>query len=189
MVIGVLKEQPPETRVAVIPEGVHLLKDHNINIMVEHEAGMLSNFSDKMYEEAGAVISGRKEILDTADVIPVVGSPGLQDVSMLREGLVIAGCLNPFADFEMVRLLAERHVTSFSMELLPRTTIAQSMDILSSMAMISGYKAVIEAAMMLPRFFPMFITAAGTIKPAKVLIIGAGVAGYRQLLPQGGLGL
>lgn len=181
MVIGILKELKPETRVAVIPESLGSFKDNNVRFVVENGAGQLSNFSDSEYSDAGAVIAGRDEILKEADILPVVGSPGLHEISLLKERAVVAGCLNPFYNKDLVNTLAGSNITSFSMELLPRTTIAQSMDVLSSMAMISGYKAVIEAAMTLPRFFPMFITAAGTVRPARVLIIGAGVAGLQAI--------
>ena len=181
MVIGVLKEKIPETRVAVVPDSIRYLKDHDLEVLIEKDAGTLSNFSDEEYKKAGAILKSRSDILSGSDIFPVVNHPGLEDMTLVGPGKVIAGCLNPFSEHDMVRLLVKNRVTSFSMELLPRTTIAQSMDVLSSMAMISGYKAVIEAAMLLPGFMPMFMTAAGTLRPARVLILGAGVAGLQAI--------
>lgn len=181
MKIGILKEQSPENRVAMLPEGVSSLKALKVDVLVEKDAGESAFVSNEQYKEAGAEVVSKSDVLKNTDLLLKVNAFDDKDVKSLGEGKVVLAALNPYFNKELVKQLAEAKITSFSMELVPRITRAQAMDILSSMATISGYKAVLDAAYNLPRFFPMFMTAAGTIKPAKVLILGAGVAGLQAI--------
>ena len=183
MFLGILKESAAgETRVALLPGSLKSLIAQGTSVVVEAGAGVASGASDQAYIEAGATItSDRASILTQADVVPVVSAPTSADQGLLKPGAVVIGFLRPLdAPAALVRAI-ERAATLFSMELVPRITRAQSMDALSSMATVSGYKAVISAADRLPRLFPMLMTAAGTIPPAKVFVIGAGVAGLQAI--------
>ncbi len=179
--IGLLKEQTPETRVALTPEAVSMLVQRKTGVVIEHGAGAGAYLQDIEYERAGARVVSRKEIFDQSDCILSVSPVKPDEISGWNRGKVLAGGLDPYSNRPLVEVLLKRNITSFSLELLPRTTLAQSMDILSSMATVSGYRAVLDAAMHLPRFFPMFMSAAGTIKPARMLILGAGVAGLQSI--------
>jgi NAD(P) transhydrogenase subunit alpha len=181
MKIGVLKESEKENRVAILPEGVANLVKLKATLLVEKGAGIAAYADDQQYEEAGAKIVSRDDILKGADLIVGIQPLGKVDISKMGEGKVLIAALNPFFNQEMVRSLAKGNITSFSMELIPRTSRGQAMDILSSQATVAGYKAVLDAANHLPHFMPMFMSAAGTIKPAKVLILGAGVAGLQAI--------
>ncbi|MGM0366382.1 MAG: Re/Si-specific NAD(P)(+) transhydrogenase subunit alpha [Actinomycetota bacterium] len=181
MDLGVLKEPDYENRVAIMPEVVKELTALKVNVDVEKGAGKRSMASDYEYREAGASIAAREEIFKKSDMLIMINPFGQSELKLLSREKVIVAILNPFFNKELVAGLAENEITSFSMELIPRITRAQAMDILSSMATISGYKAVLDAAFRLPRFFPMFMSAVGTIKPAKVLILGAGVAGLQAI--------
>lgn len=181
MNIGILKEPDYENRVAIMPEVVKMLTSLKVNVNVEKGAGEHSMASDYEYKEAGASVISQKEIFEKSDMLIMINPPSKSKIKLLHEGQVIVATLNPFFNKELVNALVESEITSFSMELVPRITRAQAMDILSSMATISGYRAVLDAALHLPRFFPMFMLAAGTIKPAKVLILGAGVAGLQAI--------
>ncbi|MBN2214068.1 MAG: Re/Si-specific NAD(P)(+) transhydrogenase subunit alpha [Bacteroidales bacterium] len=181
MKIGILKEREPENRVAVMPETVASLTELNVEIMVEKEAGMRSFVSDSDYQQAGAKTAARKDVMQNSDLLLFINPPDVDELGSVAGNTVLIGMMNPFFNKDLVSTLASKKVTSFSMELLPRTTLAQAMDILSSMATIAGYKAVLDAAQNLHKFFPMFMSAAGTIKPAKVLILGAGVAGLQAI--------
>ncbi len=187
MKIGVPKEaQPDERRVALVPDNVARLVGTGLEVLVEAGAGDTALFPDSAYQEAGAkIVSDAATLYKESDVVVKVGPPvdrdGVKEVDLLHEGSVLIGLLNPLGDPALAQLLASRNVTSFSMELVPRITRAQSMDALSSQANLSGYKAVILAANALPKFFPMLMTAAGVIPPAKVLVIGAGVAGLQAI--------
>ncbi|MBW4682243.1 MAG: Re/Si-specific NAD(P)(+) transhydrogenase subunit alpha [Microcoleus vaginatus WJT46-NPBG5] len=183
MKIAVAKEiEVGENRVALIPDAVARLVKQGLEVWVEAGAGEGSFFPDSAYEEAGAkIISDTETLWSEADVLVKVGPPKEREVNSLREGAVSVGFLNPLGDPFMVQQLANRGVTAFSMEMIPRTSRAQSMDALSSQAGVAGYKAVLLAAAASPKFFPMLTTAAGTIKPAKVFIIGAGVAGLQAI--------
>jgi NAD(P) transhydrogenase subunit alpha len=181
MTIGILKETGSENRVALTPDLVAQCIKLNTSVLVENGAGLGAFFPDEAYEKAGANLAGRKAIFAQADCILTVTPPPADEISTWGAGKILAGGLDPFNSRPLIDALIATQVTSFSLELLPRTTLAQSMDILSSMATIAGYRAVLEAASLLPRFFPMFMTAAGTVKPAKVLILGAGVAGLQAL--------
>ncbi|HEX7729173.1 MAG TPA: NAD(P)(+) transhydrogenase (Re/Si-specific) subunit alpha, partial [Terracidiphilus sp.] len=179
MLLAILKESAPgETRVALLPDNLKALKPHGIAVMVEAGAGMRAGATDEAYAEAGATITADRDgLLDNADILPVVNVPPGEDMVRLKSGAVVLGFMRPLdAPQELIPAI-ERSVTLFSMELVPRITRAQSMDALSSMATVAGYKAVVTAADRLPRMFPMLMTAAGTVPPARVFVIGAGVAG------------
>src|ERR1700737_4377646 len=189
MIIGVPKEiYPGERRVSLVPLVIPALKKAGLDVVVETQAGLAAGFPDAGYTEKGAkIVASREEVFATADFIAqflVHGANdknGRLDLPLLRKGQVLIGFVRPMGTLETLQEIAERGVTAFSVELMPRTTRAQSMDALSSMATICGYKAVILAADTLPRIFPMLTTAAGTITPARVFIIGAGVAGLQAI--------
>lgn len=181
MKIGILKEQSPEARVVLTPLLVKELIKLNVELLVEKGAGAGIFQSDQDYIDAGASCTDKAEVLAGAEVLLKVNPFTKEEIEALKEGQVAIAAMNPFFNKEQVQGLAKQKVTSFSLELVPRTTRAQAMDILSSMATIAGYRAVLDAAMNLPKFFPMFMSAAGTIKPAKVLILGAGVAGLQAI--------
>ncbi len=181
MVIGIIKESADENRVALIPEHIITLKKLKADIIFEQEAGQNAFITDKQYEEAGAMKTSCEEVLAKADLLVCISVPQSETINKLKKGQVLLGGLNPVINKVAIEQLRAREVSSFSLDFIPRTTRAQAMDILSSMATIAGYKAVLDAASRLPRFFPMFMSAAGTIKPAKVLILGAGVAGLQAV--------
>jgi NAD(P) transhydrogenase subunit alpha len=183
LLLGILKETTPgETRVALLPESLKSLLAQGISVAVESGAGLAAGASDQFYAEAGASISvDRASLLATADVLPVVNAPVSADQSRLKPGAVVIGFLKPLDAPQSLAAAIARPVTLFSMELIPRISRAQSMDALSSMATVAGYKAVIAGADRLPRLFPMLMTAAGTIPPARVFVIGAGVAGLQAI--------
>jgi proton-translocating NAD(P)+ transhydrogenase subunit alpha len=189
MVIGVPKEIfPGERRVGLVPAVVPNLAKAGFEVVVESGAGASAGYLDAYYTEKGAKIAGsRAEVFKAADIIVQVlcyGSndkTGKDDLPLLRRDQVLVGFLRPLGSLETVQAIAGRGVSAFSVELMPRITRAQSMDALSSMSTICGYKAVLMAANMLPRMFPMLTTAAGTITPARALIIGAGVAGLQAI--------
>ncbi len=181
MKIGILKEQDPEKRVILMPESVKVLISLKAEVIVERDAGITTYVSDLEYTSVGATIAERDEVLSQSDLLLMINPLGLSELEKLDASQVVLGALNPFQNKEVVSTLLAKNITSFSLELVPRITRAQSMDILSSMATIAGYRAVLDAALNLPRFFPMFMSAAGTIKPAKMLILGAGVAGLQAI--------
>jgi NAD(P) transhydrogenase subunit alpha len=189
VIIGVPKESyPGERRVAVVPAALPPLTKAGFEVQVQAGAGLEAGYPDSQYADKGAkIVADRAAVFGAADIILQVlcyGSndvTGKQDVPLYRRGQILAGFLRPFGAAEIVQEIAHAGVTSFSVELMPRTTRAQSMDALSSMGTICGYKAVLIAANSLPRIFPMLTTAAGTITPARVLVIGAGVAGLQAI--------
>ncbi|MEY2413384.1 MAG: H+-translocating transhydrogenase subunit alpha [Acidobacteriaceae bacterium] len=189
MIIGIPKEiYPGERRVALIPAAIASLTKAGLTVAIEAGAGELAGYPDTQYVDKGAkVLPSRSEVFSQADIIAQVlchganDRNGESDLSLLRSGQALVGFLRPLGSRESVQQIASTGVTSFSVELMPRTTRAQSMDALSSMATISGYKAVLVAADTSPRLFPMMTTAAGTITPARVLIIGVGVAGLQAI--------
>ncbi len=180
MIIGVLKEPSPETRVSILPEHLATLKKWNVSVLVEHNAGATAFAADEKYTEAGATIGNRAEVLSKSDIILSINLPAQTDTASLQSKIVL-GHFQALFNGSVIREWAANGLTVFSMDMLPRTTRAQSMDILSSQANIAGYKAVLLAANFFPRYFPMFMTAAGSIPPAKVLILGAGVAGLQAI--------
>ena len=183
MRVAVLKEtRSAENRVALVPLGVKALVKRGLTVTVQTCAGETSGISDLMYREAGAEIAANaQETLKDAKVILVVNPPSSNELTHLSEGSILVGFLDPLSDPDLVSRLIDLKVTGISMELVPRITRAQSMDALSSQATVAGYKAVLLAANHLPKFLPMFTTAAGTIRPAKALILGAGVAGLQAI--------
>jgi len=175
VVIGVLKETVAnETRVAVVPEIATKLKALGARVLLERGAGIAAHFPDAAY--ADAEISDSSTILKSAQVLLKVQPPSIAEVNALNEGALVLGFMQAYARPDLVRALKDHRITSFSMELVPRISRAQSMDALSSQASVAGYKAVLIAANTLEKFLPMLTTAAGTIRPASVLVIGAGVA-------------
>jgi H+-translocating NAD(P) transhydrogenase subunit alpha len=183
LLLGILKETTPgETRVALLPESLKNLIAQGIQVAVESGAGRGVGASDEAYAAAGAAVTGdRPSILGEGDVLPVVNALSPSDQALLKSGAVVVGFLRPLDSPQNLATAIALHVTLFSMELVPRISRAQSMDALSSMATVAGYKAVINAAGILPRLFPMLMTAAGTIPPARVFVIGAGVAGLQAI--------
>ncbi|NJK38787.1 MAG: Re/Si-specific NAD(P)(+) transhydrogenase subunit alpha [Oscillatoriales cyanobacterium SM2_3_0] len=183
MKIAIAKEtQVDERRVALIPEVAARLQQQGAEIWVEAGAGERSFFSDSTYEAIGAqVIGDLHSLWREADIVVKVGVLQDFEVDQLHEGSVVIGFLDPLGNPELIQKLADRKVTALSMEMIPRISRAQSMDALSSQANIAGYKSVLIAAATLPKYFPMLTTAAGTIRPAKVLVMGAGVAGLQAI--------
>ncbi|MEA5495774.1 Re/Si-specific NAD(P)(+) transhydrogenase subunit alpha [Limnoraphis robusta] len=183
MKIAIAKEiQVDERRVALVPEVAARLVKQGIEVWIEAGAGERAFFSDATYEEVGVkVIGDSATVWREADIVLKVGYLEEFEVEKLRQGSIIIGFLNPLGNPGLVQKLADRQVTAFSMEMIPRTSRAQSMDALSSQANLAGYKSVLIAAATLPKYFPMLTTAAGTIRPAKVLIMGAGVAGLQAI--------
>ena len=169
-----------ESRVALTPEVAGRLKARELEVLVESGAGERSHITDAAFEEAGARIGSSGEALG-AEIVTVVKAPSAEEIGRLQRGAVVIGFLDPLTDADTVRALASAGVTAFAMEAIPRVTRAQSMDALSSQATVAGYRAVLLAAESQDRFFPMLTTAAGTIKPATVLVLGAGVAGLQAI--------
>jgi NAD(P) transhydrogenase subunit alpha len=170
-----------ETRVAATPDTVKKLVAMGHSVVVQSGAGLASALPDAVFREAGATVAdSRAATYANADIVLKVRAPSAEEVAELKEGAVLIGALNPYASKELPALAAKK-ISAFAMELLPRTTRAQSMDILSSQNNIAGYKAVLVANQYYPRFMPMLMTAAGTVKPARVLILGAGVAGLQAV--------
>jgi H+-translocating NAD(P) transhydrogenase subunit alpha len=183
MKVAVVKETAPtERRVALVPEMIARLRGAGLDVLVESGAGDGAWLADGTYAAAGATIVSRDELLSSADLVLTVGRPDEQIVSRLREGQAILGMLNPLADPGLAASLAAKGVTVISLDGLPRTLPkAQAMDALTSQANVAGYKAALVGAAAFGRFFPMLITAAGTARPAKVLILGTGVAGLQAI--------
>ncbi len=180
MKIGVPKETAPgERRVALVPELVPKLAASGLTVLVETGAGLEAGFPDQGYLEKGAQI--QPEVLAQADIVLKVRRPNVDEIGRLGTNSTLIGLLYPYTVDDILRLIAARPVTAFAMELMPRIARAQSMDALSAMSAIAGYKGVLLAASYLPRFFPLLMTAAGTIPPAKVFVIGAGVAGLEAI--------
>lgn len=189
MKVGVPRETfPGERRVALIPATIPALQKAGLDVLIEASAGQSAGFPDQAYQQANAaIVTSRDELFGTADVILQVriagaaGDSGRADLSLMRPHQAVIGFAEPLAMPQLAQEMARRGVTAFAMELMPRITRAQSMDALSSMATIAGYKGVLLAADALPRMFPMLMTAAGTIVPARVFIVGAGVAGLQAI--------
>ncbi len=180
MKLGILKEQNDQ-RVAITPATVPKLRDLGLELLVEQGAGDTAQFSDAEYVEQEARVVSRADLLSQADMVLSILPPDDAELEKLKEDTVVISQFAPFADAEVTGKLQKMKLRAFSLDMIPRTTLAQSMDVLSSMASIAGYRAVIEAARHLPRYFPMMITAAGSIRPAKLLILGAGVAGLQAI--------
>jgi NAD(P) transhydrogenase subunit alpha len=186
--VGFVAESAPgERRVAMAPGALAVLNKSGVEFWMEPGAGAAAGFLDPEYEEKGVRLAPRREVFDVADVLIAVRAPGANpetgagDLAMMRRGQAVIGFGEPLTALDTARALAERGVSFLAMELMPRITRAQSMDALSSMATVAGYKAVLIAANSLPRMFPMLMTAAGSIAPARALVIGAGVAGLQAI--------
>lgn len=181
MIIGLLKESGDEQRVALLPDIVANLVRQKVEVYVEKEAGAAAFQSDEAYKNVGAVIFSREEVVQKADLLVQIGEPAPELIDLMKSDKIWLSQYNPLSNALLVKKFLAKGITSFSMDSIPRTSRAQAMDVLSSMATVSGYKAVLQAANELPNFFPMFMTAAGTIRPATVLILGAGVAGLQAI--------
>ena len=183
MRVGIIKETlEGERRVAAVPETVSKMTKAGTEVLVESGAGVSSFISDREFGEAGAVISpSRDELLSGVDILLKVNKPTLDEIGKLKEGAIVMSFLQPFSSPEEIKKMAERKISALSMEMVPRITRAQRIDALSTMSTVAGYKVVLLAANACGRFFPMLSTAAGTIHPAKAIIIGAGVAGLQAI--------
>ncbi|MBK8270024.1 MAG: Re/Si-specific NAD(P)(+) transhydrogenase subunit alpha [Planctomycetes bacterium] len=170
-----------ERRVALIPETCTKLKKAGLELLIERGAGAESGYADAAYEAVGATIVDDARLYAEADVIAFPNAPTYEQIMKFRRGVIVMAVINPLSNHDLVRQLATAGVTSMAMDLMPRITRAQKMDVLSSMSTVSGYKAVLMAAAALPKMFPLLMTAAGTITPARVLILGAGVAGLQAI--------
>ncbi|HEU4469810.1 MAG TPA: Re/Si-specific NAD(P)(+) transhydrogenase subunit alpha [Flavisolibacter sp.] len=177
MIVGILKEPSTETRVSLLPEAVSQLTKKGITVLVETDAGQRASASNGDYEKAGARIMPGQQVINEANVLLAIHQPRLDAAA----SKVLIGVYQPLYQLGLMQDWASKGLTVFSLDMLPRTTRAQSMDVLSSQANIAGYKAVLLAANLYPRYFPMFMTAAGSIAPAKLLILGAGVAGLQAI--------
>ncbi len=172
---------PGEHRVALTPDAAAKLRSSGFDVVVERGAGVLAGFPDEQYAESGVELADRASLLADADAVIRVGKPSVDEIAALPSGIVLVGFLEPLTDTDGIARLRERGVVAFAMESIPRITRAQSMDALSSQATIAGYKAVLLAADRSPKLFPMLMTAAGTVAPARVLVLGAGVAGLQAI--------
>lgn len=183
MKVAVVKEKAPgERRVALVPDSVRRLAKAGLDVLVETGAGQAAWFADHAYAEAGATVVSHEEVFAQADILLFVGTPAAEDVPRLKAGQAVVGMLQPLIQPELAGKLAAANVTAISLDGIPRTvSAAQTMDALTSQANVAGYKAVLVAANAFGRFFPLLITAAGTARPAEVLILGAGVAGLQAI--------
>lgn len=188
MIFGILKEPDDENRVALLPEAVDALIKMGQKVIIETNAGARSFALDEDYKKVGAIIVSRPEIFQKAEFIIKINPPTGADIDLLKSGVIFMAVIQPLFNPQIIKALTEKKVSVLSLDTIPRTTRAQSMDILSSMSTVSGYKAVLLAATHLPKFFPMLTTAAGTIAPAKALILGAGVAGLQAIATSKRLG-
>lgn len=181
MIIGLLKETETEKRVSILPDVVANLIKLKTEVWFEADAGLRALQHNDEYLTAGAVLKSRNEILSSAEIILCIHPLSSADLVTVKSNSVVVGVYQPLFNFITMTHWAEKGMTTFSLDMLPRTTRAQAMDVLSSQANIAGYKAVLVAASAFPKYFPMLMTAAGSISPAKVLVIGAGVAGLQAI--------
>lgn len=181
MTIGILKEPAGENRVSLLPEQAEVLVKKGITVLAETGAGINAFATDDAYKQKGLEVNSREYVLSNSDLILSFQLLTPEDIAQLKQGIVLLGVYQPLFNYSTISSWSAKGFTTFSMDMIPRTTRAQSMDVLSSQANIAGYKAVIVAASIFPRYFPMFMTAAGSIAPAKVLILGAGVAGLQAI--------
>jgi H+-translocating NAD(P) transhydrogenase subunit alpha len=180
MILGVPRETiSGERRVALVPDLVARLTKRGIDVRIERDAGAAAGHADSAYQQQGALLAD--DVFESADILLKVQPAEAAEIARLKPGAALIGLLQPFAQRESLELLAARGITAFAMELMPRISRAQSMDALSAMSTIIGYKAVLIAAVHLPRFFPLLMTAAGTVTPARVFVVGAGVAGLQAI--------
>jgi NAD(P) transhydrogenase subunit alpha len=188
LTIGVLKEPGKETRVSLNPDIAASFVKSNIKVLLEPDAGSKAFSPNQQYENGGIQLAPREEILAQNSILLSINLPNDETLNALKPGSIIVGVFQPLFHPKKMEELAKKNITLFSLDMLPRTTRAQAMDVLSSQANIAGYKAVLLAANVYPRYFPMFMTAAGSIPPAKVLILGAGVAGLQAVATSRRLG-
>lgn len=181
MTAGILREPDNDRRVALLPAEMAWLAKTGAEILVEKGAGEGTFTNDSEYSEAGALITGRTDIYKKCDLILTVNPPVADEIRLFRKGQVLVTILNPVENAVWLSQVRDAGVTVLGLDMVPRSTRAQAMDVLSSMATVSGYKAVLDSACRLPHFFPMFMSAAGTIRPAKLLVLGAGVAGLQAI--------
>lgn len=183
VVVAVLKEQAPgELRVATVPDVVKKFTQSGYEVRIEHDAGMDAYYPDDLFMAAGAkIVSSRTDLLNGAHIVLRVQPPTVAEIDQLAEGTIVIGFMNPAHNLDVITRMRDRKITAFALELVPRITRAQSMDALSSQATAGGYSAAILGAANCPKFLPMLTTAAGTIRPATVLILGAGVAGLMAI--------
>jgi NAD(P) transhydrogenase subunit alpha len=181
MTIGILKEPAQDNRVSLLPEQSEIFLKKNIEVLIETGAGVNASATDESYKAKGCKPASRQEVLAASDMVLSINLLSNDDISKLKPKAIVLGVFQPLYNFDEMRTWSLKGLTTFSMDMIPRTTRAQSMDVLSSQANIAGYKAVIIAANLYPRYFPMLMTAAGSIAPAKVLILGAGVAGLQAI--------
>lgn len=181
MITGVLLEPAPERRVSLLPEQVETLTKKNITVLVETHAGKQAGALDAVYTQKGASVVSRSEVLQQSDLILSIHPLLEHDLDLIKPNAVLMGVYQPLYKYATIKQWAGKGISTFSLDMIPRTTRAQSMDVLSSQANIAGYKAVLTAATVYPKYFPMLMTAAGSVAPAKVLILGAGVAGLQAV--------
>ncbi len=181
MIASILKEPKEENRVSLLPEQAETLLKKNVEVWVEDGAGISAFASNEAYIAKGIKVVNRQDILQQSDLIFSINTLPSNEIASLKTNAVLIGVFQPLFSFATMKEWASKNISSFSLDTIPRTTRAQSMDVLSSQANIAGYRAVLLASTLFPRYFPMFMTAAGSIPPAKVLILGAGVAGLQAI--------
>lgn len=181
MILGILKETNNDKRVSLLPEQAAVLVAKQVSVIVETGAGNAAYAADATYTEKNVSVKDRATVLSTADLVLSINPLSSSEMAQLKPGAVVLGTFQPLFNIDLVKQAIDKKASLFSMDMIPRTTRAQSMDVLSSQANIAGYRAVLLAATMFPKYFPMFMTAAGSIPPAKMVIIGAGVAGLQAI--------
>ena len=181
MILGILKENNGDKRVSLLPEQAAVLVAKQVNVIVEMGAGNTAYAADATYTDKNVSVKDRATVLSTADLVLSINPLSAAEMAQLKPGAVVLGTFQPLFNTDLVKQAIDKKASLFSMDMIPRTTRAQSMDVLSSQANIAGYRAVLLAATMFPKYFPMFMTAAGSIPPAKMVIIGAGVAGLQAI--------
>lgn len=181
MILGILKETNNDKRVSLLPEQAAVLVAKQVSVIVETGAGSAAYAADATYTEKNVSVKDRATVLSTADLVLSINPLSSAEMAQLKPGAVVLGTFQPLFNIDLVKQAIDKKASLFSMDMIPRTTRAQSMDVLSSQANIAGYRAVLLAATMFPKYFPMFMTAAGSIPPAKMVIIGAGVAGLQAI--------
>ena len=181
MILGILKETNNDKRVSLLPEQAAILVAKQVNVIVETGAGNAAYAADATYADKNVSVKDRATVLSTSDLVLSINPLSASEMAQLKPGAVVLGTFQPLFNTDLVKQAIDKKASLFSMDMIPRTTRAQSMDVLSSQANIAGYRAVLLAATMFPKYFPMFMTAAGSIPPAKMVIIGAGVAGLQAI--------
>ena len=181
MILGILKETNNDKRVSLLPEQAAVLVAKQVSVLVETGAGNAAYASDATYTDKNVTVKDRASVLSTADLVLSINPLSSSEMAQLKPSAVVLGTFQPLFNTDLVKQAIDKKASLFSMDMIPRTTRAQSMDVLSSQANIAGYRAVLLAATMFPKYFPMFMTAAGSIPPAKMVIIGAGVAGLQAI--------